>query len=185
MLQSSIKQFTYYKQLADKAMRQLSSDEMYFNALHIEDNSIEIIIRHMSGNMKSRWSNIFEEDGEKSWRNRDAEFETTRSSVSDLLDLWEQGWKILFDTLSELDERQLDTIIYIRNEGLTLSDAIIRQLCHYSYHCGQIVTKCKQQVGADWKSLSIPRNGSVSYNQNKFNQEKRQIHFLDNMPDEN
>lgn len=183
MLVSSIKQFKYYKQLADKAMDQLPDESMLLKQLNKEDNSIAIIIQHMAGNMKSRWTNIFTEDGEKEWRNRDAEFESIEIGKDTLIKMWEDGWRILFDTLQSLSEDDLEKIIYIRNEGLTVSDAIIRQLCHYSYHCGQIVSKCKLLSDGKWQSLSIPRNKSIDYNQKKFSQEKKVKHFLDDMLD--
>ncbi len=184
MLQSAIKQFRYYKHLADKAMGQINEKDFGIQ-LNPEDNSISIIISHMAGNMLSRWSNIFEEDGEKPWRNRDSEFEIWQRSTDELLTLWESGWALLFKTLENLKAEDLERIIYIRNEGLSVSDALIRQLCHYSYHCGQIVTKCKQLSESEWNSLSIPRKKSEEYNKKKFSQAKQQKHFLDDLLDKN
>lgn len=183
MLSSSIKQFKYYKQLADKAMAQLGDHDMYFHQQNAEDNSIAVIIQHMVGNMKSRWTNIFTEDGEKPWRNRDAEFEPGIKDTKELIERWQEGWKILFDTLQTLKDTDLDKTVFIRNEGLLVSDAIIRQLCHYSYHCGQIVSKCKQLKGSTWEYLSIPRNQSKEYNLKKFSAEKQSKHFLDELLD--
>lgn len=183
MLSSSMKQFKYYKQLADKAMAQLSDPDMYFHQQNPEDNSIALIMQHMAGNMKSRWSNIFTEDGEKPWRNRDAEFESGNNDTSELMEKWQKGWAILFDTIQTLKDTDLDKTIFIRNEGLLVSDAIIRQLCHYSYHCGQIVSKCKQLKGGAWESLSIPRNQSKDYNLKKFSEERQTKHFLDELLD--
>jgi uncharacterized damage-inducible protein DinB len=183
MLSSSIKQFKYYKQLADKAMAQIQSEQVT-HRFHENDNSIAIIISHMSGNMKSRWTNIFTEDGEKSWRNRDQEFEPKLSQISDILSQWEEGWKVLFDTLGSITENDLNRTIYIRNEGMSVSDAILRQLCHYSYHCGQIVYKCKQLAGDHWDTLSIAKNQSEAYNFKKFEQIAEQKHFLDSLLDQ-
>lgn len=183
MLASSIKQFKYYKLLADKAMAQVSTAYL-FEKLHEADNSIAMIIQHLAGNMKSRWTNIFTEDGEKAWRNRDAEFEEELKSKEALLEIWQIGWDTLFQTLGSLSEDDLSRIIYIRNEGMTVSDAIIRQLCHYSYHVGQIVYKCKQSREHAWQSLSIPKNNSAAYNFKKFDQIKEQKHFLDNLLEE-
>ena len=180
MLEASVKQFRYYKQLADKAITQVPKESL-FHRFHEEDNSIAVIIRHMAGNMKSRWTNIFTEDGEKPWRNRDGEFEDPGTDPSRLLQSWEDGWKLLFDTLDSLKKKDLKRTIYIRNEGLTVSDAIIRQLCHYSYHCGQIVYKCKQISGGDWQSLSIPRKGSQEYNLKKFEQVREKRDYLDSL----
>lgn len=181
ILTSSIKQFKYYKQLADKAMDQLTDEAQIFHQIHVEDNSIAIIMHHLSGNMKSRWTNIFDEDGEKPWRNRDKEFDVIQDTPENLRQMWEEGWNVLFSTLQSLSDADIDKVIYIRNEGLTISDAILRQLCHYSYHCGQIVSKCKQLAGGKWESLSIPRNNSDMYNQEKFSKEKQTKHFLDTL----
>lgn len=183
MLVSAIKQFTYYKQLADKAINQIQ-EEGLFHQFHDNDNSIAIIIKHMAGNMKSRWTNIFTEDGEKPWRNRDSEFESSFKTKDECILVWESGWKILFDTLGSLQESNLDRIIYIRNEGMTVSDAILRQMCHYSYHCGQIVFKCKQLAEENWVSLSIPKNKSADYNFKKFDQIREEKHYLDSLLEE-
>ncbi len=180
MLTSSIKQFNYYKILADKAMTQVE-DVSLFHRLHENDNSIAIIVQHLSGNMQSRWTNIFTEDGEKSWRKRDEEFEEVIMDKKMLLDVWENGWKKLFDTLESLTVLDLSRTIYIRNEGLTVSDAIIRQLSHYSYHCGQMVYKCRQMSGDNWESLSIPKKESDTFNENKFRIAKGEKQYLDSL----
>ena len=182
MLESSIKQFKYYKQLAEKAIAQVEISVL-FDQLHEDDNSVAMIVQHLSGNMLSRWTNIFTEDGEKPWRNRDREFEVNIQDIEQLSEVWKKGWDQLFDTLDRLDENDLQKTIYIRNEGMTVEDAIIRQLCHYSYHCGQIVYKCKQN-NTHWQSLSVPKNGSVNYNFKKFDQIKAQKHFLDSLLDD-
>ena len=183
MLSSSQKQFRYYKQLADKAMAQVDTT-LLFHRLHDDDNSIAMIVQHLSGNMKSRWTNIFNEDGEKSWRNRDAEFEEVLSDPTQVMETWRSGWQLLFETLDTLTEDDLQRTIYIRNEGLTVMDAILRQLCHYSYHCGQIVYKCKQLNTEKWESLSIPKKESKMYNFKKFAEVSEQKHFLDNLLEE-
>ena len=183
ILTSSIKQFKYYKQLAEKAMSQVD-DGSLFNRLHGDDNSIAIIVQHLAGNMQSRWTNIFTEDGEKSWRKRDEEFEQFIQTRTQLTDVWENGWKVLFDTLNSVTASDLGRTIYIRNEGLTVSDAIIRQLCHYSYHCGQIVYKCRQISGGNWKSLSIPKKESDVFNSNKFGIKKGENNYLDGLEDQ-
>lgn len=184
MIASALKQFKYNKQLADKAIAQVAVDAL-FHRFHEDDNSIVMIIQHLSGNMKSRWTNIFTEDGEKRNRDRDAEFEEIIQTKEDALQAWESGWKVLFDTMSTLETSDLERIIYIRNEGIKVSDAIIRQLCHYSYHVGQIVYKCKQSKGDNWKTLSIPRNESAKYNFKKFEQIKEEKDYLDSLLDEN
>ena len=183
MLSASVKQFKYYKQLAEKSMAQIEVNAL-FHRLHADDNSIVMIIQHLSGNMKSRWTNIFTEDGEKEWRNRDAEFEEIIVTKEDALQVWESGWTRLFETLDSLTTSDLDRIIYIRNEGIKVSDAIIRQLCHYSYHIGQIVYKCKQVSNGDWKTLSIAKNESEKYNFKKFEKIKEEKDYLDSLLDE-
>lgn len=180
MLESSIKQFRYYKQLVDKSIDQVH-EEVLFHRFHEDDNSIAVIMQHLVGNMASRWTHVLEEDGEKSWRQRDKEFVPFLLKKADLLKEWERGWQILFNTLDTLTNNDLERIIYIRNEGMSLSDAIIRQMCHYSYHCGQIVYKCKQMRLDEWTSLSIPKNKSAAYNFKKFEQIQEDKHFLDDL----
>lgn len=180
MLSTSLLQFKYYRQLGFKAMEQVDEDCLFLvNGGH--NNSIAMIIQHLSGNMISRWTNIFTEDGEKPWRDRDKEFEVVIHDRTTLLKVWDEGWQCLFDSLAALNASDLDRIIYIRNEGMTVSDAILRQLCHYSYHVGQIVLLSKQYVKGEWKSLSIPKNASQGYNQQKFDQIKAQKHFLNSL----
>lgn len=183
MLASSKKQFAYYKQLGDKAMDQIS-DVDFLQSAHMYDNSIQVIVKHLHGNMMSRWTNIFTEDGEKTWRDRDGEFESDDIEKEAILALWESGWARLFETLDTLTESDLLRIIYIRNEGMTVEDAIIRQLCHYSYHVGQIVHICKFLKGEDWQSLSIPKNQSKQYNFKKFAEVKAERHFIDSLMDQ-
>ncbi|MBK9254475.1 MAG: DUF1572 family protein [Saprospiraceae bacterium] len=167
MITAAIKQFKSYKSLGVKTIDLLTEEECYFTH-NIADNSVATIIKHMSGNMISRWTNIFTEDGEKSWRNRDAEFVTDKLSKSELLKKWEIGWQVLFTTLESIDESDLQKIIYIRNEPHTVEDAILRQLCHYSYHIGQIVFIGKMLKGQNWVSLSIPLGESEQFNQQKM-----------------
>jgi hypothetical protein len=182
MLTSTTKQFKYYKQLADKTIASIKDDQL-FDQINSDDNSIAIIVQHIIGNIRSRWTNIFTEDGEKTWRNRDSEFEIVIINRQQLLEIWEDGWKLLFDCLNSLNEEDLNKIIYIRNEGLTFEDAILRQLCHYSYHIGQIVAKGKQLSLGKWNSLSIPLSNSNTYNAEKFKKLKCEKHFLDEMLD--
>lgn len=172
------KQFLYYKQLADKSIQQCE-DASLFKEMGEGTNSIAIIMKHLSGNMLSRWTNIFEEDGEKEWRNRDMEFVDDFKNKEELVAYWEKGWKILFETLNSLEDHDLSTIIYIRNMGCSVNDAIIRQLCHYPYHVGQIVFIAKQLNGRNFKSLSIPKGQSKTYNQARFEKEKTIKHFTE------
>lgn len=179
-LVSTIKQFEYYKSLGDKTIHQLE-----FNAITTEpnegSNSIAIIVKHLVGNMLSRWTNFLTEDGEKPWRHRDSEFENTFKTKEELLSYWDKGWNCLFGALKPLKEEQLEDIVFIRNQGHTVTEAINRQLTHYAYHIGQIVFIGKQLTGDNWISLSIPKGKSTTYNQEKFSEEKGRRHFTDDL----
>lgn len=162
-LESTIKRLKFYKELGDKTFAQLEAHDFHFQP-DSESNSLEIIIRHMSGNMLSRWTNFLTEDGEKSWRRRDEEFETRHSTKQSLLEEWERGWTCMFDILQQLTEEDLTKTIYIRSEPLVVTDAIIRQLAHYPYHVGQIVYIGKMIKKNDWQSLSIEKGRSEHFN---------------------
>lgn len=179
-IESVKKQFAYYKHLGDKTFEQLQEPDFFwqFNA---ESNSIAVIVKHLWGNMLSRWTDIFTTDGEKEWRNRDSEFEADLNSAAEVLEKWEAGWNCLFNTLNSLSESDLNKIIYIRNEGHTVQEAINRQLAHYPYHVGQIVFIGKMIQNEKWQSLSIPRNKSNQYNAEKFSSEKQRRHFTDDL----
>jgi len=131
--------------------------------------------------MLSRWTNFLTEDGEKEWRQRDQEFEDTYKNKEDLITNWEKGWQCLFDAILPLTENDLERIIYIRNQGHTVTEAINRQLAHYAYHIGQIVFIGKMIKGKHWKSLSVPKGQSTAYNKEKFAKEKWRQHFTDNL----
>ena len=177
-LESAKKQFLYYKTLGEKAMEQLEPEQL-FVTVNEDANSIATIVKHLSGNMLSRWTDFLTTDGEKEWRNRDAEFQNDLKSKEEVLALWNKGWECLFTALSGLQPEQLLQIIYIRNEGHSVIEAINRQLAHYPYHVGQIVFYAKQLKNSNWESLSIPRNKSNSYNADKFSQEKSIKNFTD------
>jgi len=175
-----IKQFEYYKMLGDKTFEQLSFNDMQWQ-YNDDCNSISIIVKHMVGNMLSRWTNFLSEDGEKPWRERDHEFEASYPSKDELLLAWEKGWNCLFDALKPLKDSDLERIIYIRNQGHTVTEAINRQLAHYAYHVGQLVFVGKLIKGEDWKSLSIPKGKSTAYNTEKFSKAKEKSHFTDDL----
>lgn len=179
-LNSILKQFQYYKSLGEKAFDQLSEEQLFWKS-DSEANSIAIIVKHMAGNMLSRWTNFLKEDGEKSWRNRDGEFENSFHTKEDVLNVWDQGWKCLFDALNQVNDDNLESIIYIRNHGHTVTEAINRQLSHYSYHVGQIVFIGRMLKKENWVSLSVPKNQSKEYNKEKFAKEKRRTHFTDDL----
>jgi len=179
-LSSSIKQFKYYKSLGDKTFEQLNFDELQ-KELAEDSNSITIIVKHLVGNMLSRWTNFLTEDGEKSWRQRDQEFMDTYTSKEDMLNAWENGWNCVFKAIEPLKNTDLEKIIYIRNQGHTVTEAINRQLAHYAYHVGQIVFLGKLIKGNQWRSLSIPKGKSEEFNTEKFGKEKSKRHFTDDL----
>ncbi len=173
-------QFAYAKSLGDKTFEQLKDNEIHWQ-YNKDSNSISIIVKHLVGNMLSRWTNFLTEDGEKNWRHRDTEFEDAYTSKAELLVAWEKGWACLFGAIRPLKEDDLSRIIYIRNEGHTIMEAMYRQLSHYSFHVGQIVYVGKMIKGENWKSLSIPKNESSNFNEDKFSKEKHRGHFTDGM----
>lgn len=165
-LQTSIRRVKYYKDLADKTFEQLTDNDFHYQ-YNEASNSIAVIIQHMSGNMLSRWTNFLTEDGEKAWRQRDDEFAVHDYDKQQLLEIWEKGWKCYLDTLGSLQEDDLLKIVRIRNEELTVIDAINRQLAHYPYHVGQIVYIGRMIKDQSWKNLSIPKGHSIQYNSNE------------------
>ena len=177
-LESAKKQFLYYKMLGEKAMDQLEPQQL-FVTVNEDTNSIASIVKHISGNMLSRWTDFLSSDGEKEWRNRDAEFENDLQSKEEVLEIWNKGWNCLENALESLKPEQLSDIIYIRNEGHTIIEAINRQLAHYPYHVGQMVFYAKQLKNSEWNSLSIPKNKSSNYNAEKFAKEKEIKNFTD------
>lgn len=177
-LQSAIKQVEYYKLLGEKSFEQLTEEQLLWQA-NDASNSIAIIVNHLWGNMMSRWTDFLTTDGEKEWRNRDAEFEHEITSRSELLHKWNQGWDCFMGVLNGLQEEDLGKIIYIRNMGHTVMEAINRQLAHYPYHIGQIVFVAKLVCDEKWVSLSIPKGNSQAYNSEKFAKPKRTEHFTD------
>ncbi|MGH2553779.1 MAG: DUF1572 family protein [Chitinophagaceae bacterium] len=162
-LTTVIRRLKYYKDLGDKAFEQLEDKDLYFQPTETS-NSIAIIVQHMAGNMISRFTNFLTMDGEKEWRQRDDEFETHDYSRQQLIEIWEKGWNCFFNSLQSLTEEDLLKIVYIRKEPLTVVDAINRQLAHYPHHIGQILFIGKIIKGEKWKSLSIPKGESLSYN---------------------
>jgi hypothetical protein len=177
-LDSVKKQFAYYQLLGEKTFAQLS-DEQLFWQYNEESNSIASIVKHLWGNMLSRWTDFLTTDGEKPSRDREAEFVNDIWDRAELMRKWQEGWNCLFTALDSLTEDNFDTVIYIRNQGHTVMEAINRQLAHYPYHIGQIVFIGKMALNHQWSSLSIPRGNSQAYNADKFSQPKRKEHFTD------
>jgi len=177
-LASVKKLFQYYKSVGDKAIAQVSEDQLHWQ-YNPETNSIAIIIKHIAGNSISRWTDFLASDGEKPWRDRDDEFEDSQLSHDELIALWEKGWQCLFDAIDPLIADDLLRIIYIRNEGHTVMEAINRQLAHIPYHIGQIVHIAKMVAGTEWKSLTIPKGKSKEFNTGKFAAEKEKKFFTE------
>jgi len=163
-LNSVIKRFNEYKALGEKTFDQLKDEEMHYQP-NEASNSIAVIIQHLHGNMLSRWVNFLTEDGEKEWRKRDEEFETHQFSKEQLIEKWNEGWKVFLDTLESLKEDDLLKTITIRSQPIAVIDAINRQMAHYSYHIGQIVYIGRWIKSDAWQSLSIPKNRSKEFNQ--------------------
>jgi hypothetical protein len=172
-ISSAIKRLAYYKELGDKTISRLNDAQLHFQPTE-ESNSIAIIIQHLSGNMLSRWTDFLTTDGEKEWRNRDAEFEIKNLSGKQLMDKWEEGWACCLTAIGSLKEDDLLTTIYIRSEGLLVTDAINRQLAHYPYHVGQIIYIGRMILNKEWENLSIPKNKSQDFNRAMQQHQQRQ-----------
>ena len=170
-----LKRFQYYKNIADQTFEQLEEPQLFWQ-YNPESNSIATIVKHISGNMISRWTNFLTEDGEKEWRNRDAEFENDIQSKAEMLEIWEKGWLVLFDALNQVNDANINSIILIRGEKISFVDALLRQLAHYPYHIGQIIYLAKMLKNDDWKTLSIARNKSQEYTELLKKQNSAEIH---------
>ena len=162
-VEDSLELFRYYKKLAERAMEQVT-DEQLFITLDNESNSIAVVVKHMAGNMRSRWSDFLTTDGEKPDRNRDSEFEDPPAGREALLQLWEDGWKYVFTALEPLSDADLGRTVTIRGEAHSVMQAINRQVAHYAHHVGQIVMLAKHLAHDSWQSLSVPRNRSAEFN---------------------
>lgn len=169
-------QFRYYKLLGERTFEQLDEADFHWT-YNEESNSIALIINHLHGNMVSRWTDFLTSDGEKEFRKRDQEFEETLKTKSDALVKWNVGWNCLFSVLVSIDKNNFDSIVYVRNSGHTIPEAINRQMAHYSYHIGQIVFIARMIKGSDWISLSIPKGKSSEYNAENFALPKKREHF--------
>lgn len=170
-LESVKSQFQHYKTIGERTFDQLNDDDLFWQ-YNDESNSIAIIVKHLWGNMLSRWTDFLTADGEKEWRKRDEEFEGDISTRAEMLDKWNEGWECLFTALDALTQDDLNSkSVYIRNEEHSITDAINRQLAHYSYHVGQIVLIAKM-VSSDWKALTIPKGESRAYNEKMFSKDK-------------
>jgi hypothetical protein len=162
-IKDSLDILRYYKKLGEQALAQ-ASDQALIATSDAESNSIAIIVKHLAGNMRSRWTDFLIADGEKPDRNRDTEFESPPQTRAEILTLWETAWKIVFDSLTPLTDNDLGRTILIRGERHSVMQAINRQIAHYAYHIGQIVYVAKHHCADRWKSLSIPRGKSADFN---------------------
>ena len=170
-LESAKKQFNQYKILGEKTFEQVP-DEKLFWQFNGQSNSIGTIVKHLSGNMRSRFSDFLTTDGEKKWRNRDKEFENDFKTREELMAKWTEGWSCVFEALDLLTGEDLEKIVFIRNEKHSVIEALNRQLTHYAYHVGQIVFLGKMICDQNWKSLSIPKDHSEQFNAGKFSTPK-------------
>jgi Protein of unknown function (DUF1572) len=164
-LKDSAEVLRYYKRLGERAIEQ-TPDAGLFATLDAESNSIAIIVKHLHGNMRSRWTDFLTTDGEKPDRNRDTEFEAAAKTRAELMAQWENGWKHVFDALAQLAEPDLSRTVYIRMEAHSVMQAINRALGHYAYHTGQIVYLAKHFAGTGWKALTVPRGKSAEFSAN-------------------
>ncbi len=160
----AIQSFRNYKKMAERAMEQVS-DEEFFALIDAEANSIAIIVKHIAGNLHSRWRDFLTTDGEKADRHRDTEFEMIADKRESLMQFWETGWQTLFDNVEPLTAEDFSRTVPIRGEAHTIAEALNRQMMHYALHIGQIVLLAKHFKSADWKTLSVPKNRSAEFNQ--------------------
>jgi hypothetical protein len=163
-LEDSATLFRYYKTLAERAMQQVAEEQL-FAVLDQEANSIAIIVKHMAGNMRSRWTDFLTTDGEKPDRDRDSEFVDPPATREALLHVWEDGWSRLFRALEPLSDADLARTVTIRGEAHSVMQAVNRQMAHYAHHVGQIVILAKHFAHDRWQSLSVPRSRSAEFNQ--------------------
>ena len=166
-IKSALFEFNRHKTLGDKTFEQITDNEIHWQ-YNSGSNSMALIVKHLVGNMRSRWTNFLTEDGEKPWRNREQEFEAPYATKKEMISAWENGWQCLFDALNSLDQDTLNSTIFIRNEPHSIVAAVNRQLAHYAGHVGQIVFIGKMLRGSEWQSPSIPKGGSGDFNKKMF-----------------
>lgn len=167
-LESIKERFEYYKSSGEKTFEQLDEPDLFWQ-YNEESNSIAIIVNHLWGNMKSRWTDFLTSDGEKEWRNRDLEFESVIQSKDELMEKWNDGWNCVFAALDSIKAEDFKKEVYIRNEAHSIIAAVNRQLTHYASHIGQIIYIAKMIKGSEWKSLTIPKGRSDDFNREMFN----------------
>ena len=168
ILENTIGVFNNYRALAEKSFSQLNNDTDFHLLLDEESNTIATLIKHMAGNMISRWTDFLTTDGEKPDRNRDGEFMEEKETREQLMQIWNKGWDVFMNTMHSLTENDLMKTVTIRGEGLTVYQALNRQTAHYAYHVGQIVFLAKHIKNKEWKSLSIPKNKSTDHSKGSY-----------------
>jgi len=177
-LTSARQLFGYYRELGKKTLDQVPDEQLFWTP-GAEGDSLAVIVKHLHGNMLSRWTDFLESDGEKEWRERDDEFVGDLDSRAEVERLYAEGWDCVEKALNGLEGKHVGQLVYIRNQGHAVLEAIQRQLGHYAYHIGQMVLLGKLLVGDDWTSLSIPRGESKTFNAQKFSQEASRKHFTE------
>lgn len=181
-LEGTIKQFRYYEMLGTKSIERLSEDQLFEHPA-TDSNNMAMIVKHMVGNMLSRWTDFLTSDGEKAWRSRDDEFADDLKTKESVLAEWNKGWECFYNAILPLSDADLEKKILIRNQEHTIVEAINRQLAHYAYHVGQMVFLAKLKMGSNWESLSIPLGQSNKFNEKKFNSSDQKGHFTDEFLD--
>lgn len=179
-IQDIVKQYVYYRSLAEKAIDQINEEEFFFQQ-HEDVNSIAIIVKHIAGNLKSRFTDFRVADGEKSWRNRDEEFIIRTNKKEQVMKLWDEAWTILIDELKALNESTIKETIHIRNQAHTIPTALIRSLSHVAHHIGQILYQAKLLKGPQWESLSIPKGESQQFNTEMLDTNTDGEHYTDHL----
>ena len=164
VIESLIDEYKRYKALAEAAIAQVGDEELG-NPGHDGGNSIEMLVRHIAGNLKSRFTDFRTSDGEKPWRHRDDEFESAALSRTELLQMWEESWSVLLGEVEKLNDADLSATVTVRRQPLRIDEALHRSLAHAAYHVGQIVFMAKAMRGGAWRTLSIPKGKSEEYNQ--------------------
>ena len=177
-LKSVVQEIEYYKMLGEKTFSQLTDEQLFWQS-NSESNSIGVIVKHLWGNMMSRWTNFLTSDGEKDWRDRDAEFINDLGNRNEIIHKWNEGWNCFIDAINSLSEADLEKEVIIRNQRHSVMEAINRQLAHYSYHIGQIVFIGKMICFTNWRSLTIPKGNSKQFNTEMFSTKSMQIYSLE------
>lgn len=172
------KLFSYYQSLAEKALAQVKDEDLH-RVIGEDGNPIAVIMRHIAGNARSRFTDFLTSDGEKPWRDREGEFTEKAATRAELMADWSSGWACLFAALDALKVEDLERTVHIRNEGHTVEEALHRQIAHYAYHVGQVVLLSRAFVGSEWVSLSIPRGSSQAFNAQKFTEPAQRKHFTE------